>query len=682
MEAKVFVLRKVFARENKIPVVVKAIILKETHKALYLYGHGTLESQKMNICCICGRQLTHPVSVVLGIGPECGSHYWDWDKIGGYSEALLESLKVKITDVKIDQWVPKSVVKSNTPTEGELFVPDNHPMNPAKQIAPVQPVFVEKLPEKYVTLATYKATGEYGVKITFPFDYKVVEQVKTLSGRRFHAEGEVKYWTAPLTQENVDALKGFGFTLRPDVEQALPKPLPTEVPEIKELSINNGLSLKPYQIKGVEFIQKQQGRALLADEMGLGKTAQALTWLAANPTLRPVVIITPASVKSAWKNEVGKWMPGTKVQILSGRTPQPIIEDIVIINYDTLASWVDSLKRVMPKVVITDECHYYKNNNADRTKAIKKLAKNIPHFIALSGTPIVNRPVEMFNAISIINPTLFNSFWQFAQRYCNPINNGYGWNFNGSSNTQELHKKLTDSIMIRRLKKDVLTELPDKVWNYIPVELDNRREYEKASADFIQYVRSTKGNSAAEKASNAQTLAEIEGLKQLAVAGKLKQAISWIEDFLETDEKLVIFATHKFVIEALMKQFPTAVKIDGSTPVSDRQAAVDKFQKDPNIKLFVGNIKAAGVGITLTAASNVAILELPWTPGDLVQAEDRCHRIGQKNAVTIHYLLAEGTIEQKIAELLDKKRVVLGQVLDGHDKQNQSLLADLLDSYK
>ena len=168
----------------------------------------------------------------------------------------------------------------------------------------------------------------------------------------------------------------------------------------------------------------------------------------------------------------------------------------------------------------------------------------------------------------------------------------------------------------------------------------------------------------------------------MAVEAKLPHAIEWIDDFLDTGEKLVVFCTHKFVVDALMKEFSKeAVKLDGRTSGPDRQLAVDKFQNEPETRLFVGNIQAAGVGITLTAASSVAFLELPWTSGSLRQAEDRVHRIGQKNAVNVYYLLAEYTIEEKIATLLDDKRKVLDSVLDGKETEDSSLIMDLIENY-
>jgi len=333
--------------------------------------------------------------------------------------------------------------------------------------------------------------------------------------------------------------------------------------------------------------------------------------------------------------------------------------------------------------LITDECHYYKNNKARRTKAVKAISKNIDHIIALSGTPIVNKPIEAFNAIHLINPDLFPKFISFAYTYCGAKHNGYGWDFNGATNTERLHKILTDSIMIRRLKKDVLPELPDKQYSFVPMELNNRKDYESAERDFIAFIKVKKGEEAARKAEGAETLAAIEGLKQLAVQGALDESIAWIENFIEVESKLVVFATHRFVIDTLMKKFgDEAVRLDGLTSMENRQRAVDIFQLNPKVKLFIGNIQAAGVGITLTAASNVVFLELPWTPGALVQAIDRVHRIGQKDSVNVYYLFAVDTIMEKIANLIDKKQKILDAVLDGKESDTSSLLGELMKEYE
>ena len=443
--------------------------------------------------------------------------------------------------------------------------------------------------------------------------------------------------------------------------------------------------LYQFQLEDVLKMEQMEGRVLIASEMGLGKTIQSLAWLQLHPEKRPAIIVVPASLKLNWEKEAKLWMsPEPNIQILFGKKmPESIIGDIIIINYDILPTWLEQLQRIKPQVLVLDEIHYVKNNKTHRTKAVKALGKDIPHILGLSGTPIVNRPVEAYNAIKLIDPTAIPSFWEYTQKYCDAKHNSFGWNFNGASNTEELHRRLTGSVMIRRKKVEVLAELPDKTFSVVPIEIDNRKEYQKAESNFINWVRENQGDEKAQRASNAEALARIEGLKQLTVKGKLNQVIDWITDFLEVGGKLVVFATHKLTIDVLMETFgDQAVKIDGSVSTQARQDVVDKFQNDPSCRLFVGNVKAAGVGITLTASSSVAFVELPWTPGELSQASDRVHRIGQKNAVNIYYLLARGSIEETISEMLDRKRKVLDSILDGKETDEQSMLSELLNSYR
>lgn len=534
--------------------------------------------------------------------------------------------------------------------------------------------------KKRVTIATNEK-NEKVLRIVFHYSEEMLKMVREIPGRRYHSEN--KCWSAPLNTKNIETLADAGFALEDKVTEFFKESKAyTQQLVIQGIPGLKG-NLYPFQNKGVAFVEANKGRALIADEMGLGKTIQALAWLQLHKEKRPVLIIVPASLKLNWEREALAWLPNPRTELLSGTLPWIPTGDILIINYDILHKWLYILKKMNPQVMITDECHYYKNNGANRTKAIKMLGKGIPHVIALSGTPIVNRPIEAYNAIHLINPDLFPNFWNYTHRYCSAVYNGFGWDFNGASNTEELHKKLVDTVMIRRLKKDVLMDLPEKVKSFVPMELTNAKDYAEAENNFIAFIKKRKGADAAERASNAQALVEIETLKQIAVKGKMSQAIEWISDFLEVDGKLVIFAVHRNVINLLMETFhDVAVKVDGSVTQVDRQRAVDSFQNDDKVRLFIGNIQAAGVGITLTASSNVAFLELPWTPGAVTQAEDRCHRIGQRDSVNIHYLLATGTIEERIAKLLDQKRKVLDAVLDGKLTTTESLLSELMKQYE
>lgn len=670
--AKLIHISKGIAKEKGIPVWFVATTLKETGKAIYLYGHGTTETKAMGICCNCGRTLTHPVSVLLGIGPECGQHFHDWNAVGGYTEENIERLKQAVRSITIDTWVPKTCILEVQETEDTVNVPKNHHMLNGKTNGPTK--------KQAILAKTIK--GNERIKISFPFDRATLEQVKTLSGRKYHSEG--KFWSCPVTFEAVEQLKEWGF----EIGEILTKKLEDKKVNVKDVETDTEIpglkgTLYPFQKQGVAFIEKRNGRALIGDEMGLGKTVQVLAWLQLRKDIRPVIIVTPANAKLVWRNHIRDWMSDYgKVEVLNGTKAENINADIVIINYDILPHWLDELKKMEPKCVVADECHYFKNNKAQRTKAIKKLVSNVPHFIPVSGTFITNRPAEGFNAINLVEPTLFNSFFKYAMKYCNARHNGFGWDFTGASNTQELHNILTNTMMIRRLKADVLTELPDKIRAFVPLEITTKDEYQKAEAQFIEWLKENKGEMTAARAEKAETLVKIESLKQLCIRGKIKQAIQWIRDFLDSDGKLVVFAIHKETITALMNEFKNvAVKIDGSTPQDKRTEVAKQFQTDEKTRLFIGNVQAAGIAITLTAASSVAFVELPWTPGELTQAEDRCHRIGQKNAVNVYYLISENTIEEKIATLLDKKRKVLDSVLDGRETEEETLFSELIKNY-
>lgn len=513
------------------------------------------------------------------------------------------------------------------------------------------------------------------VKITFPFSYENLDQVKSLPMRKYVPDG--KWWKAPLDLETLELLLEWNWTLDEGLWEYF-KSQKEKSNTLTEVEINNLKGeLFNYQKQGVSFLEKRNGRAIIADEMGLGKTAQALAYLANHPDTRPAIIICPATIKLNWAREIEKWMDTSEyITILSGQTPYKFDGDIIIINYDILPYWIEELMNFKPEIIIADECHFFKNNKANRTKAVKRLAKKTTKFIALSGTPITSRPIEFYNAIKVIEPLMFPNYMHYAERYCDAKHNGFGWDFSGASNIAELHDKLNNRIMIRRLKKDVLKDLPDKIRSFVPIEINNRKEYNNAELEFETFATNVN------KSSKLEIQNKTEALRQIAIDGKMTQAIQWIKDFLEIGEKLVVFAWHKKVIKQLMEEFKDiAVKVDGSVTGTERQTAIDRFQSDRDVQLFVGNIKAAGVGITLTAASNVAFVELPWTSGELDQAEDRCHRIGQKDTVNVHYLLAENTIDEHIAKMIDEKRKVVDGVLDGKQTDSESLLIELINQY-
>lgn len=557
------------------------------------------------------------------------------------------------------------------------------------------------------------------IKLVFNYDPLVILKVKDISGRRYYNTDNEKYWTVPKTASNLKSLVNMGFVPSKELLYLLDgkQNAPISFEGIKG-------KLWPYQVAGATRLAGELNlRGILADEMGLGKTAQALAALHTRRSVAlPALVICPSIAKYTWEREAKTWLPDTKTYIINGYANNvwhiPDDNELTIINYEVLADQLDKkmmmqvakkknipLKEVKPifryegwgsflkdagyMTIIMDESHKIKNMKSSRTKAVRSLAKRKDFVIAISGTPIENRPKEIYPILDIVCPKLFGSWWSFAHRYCDAKNeNGWGWNFNGATNTKELNEILTENVMIRRLKKDVLKDLPTKIRTVIPVDI-NLKEYKKAEKDLFSFIQKMKGELDHDKAAARivkakEGLALIERCKQAAVVGKLESAIEWIEDHLESGRKLVVFAHHTFVLDMLEKQFKDiSVRVDGSISAAQKKEAETKFQTQDNIKLFLGNIKSAGVAITLTAASDTLTLELGWTPGEHDQAEDRVHRFGQKaDSVNAYYIVAKNTIEEDIADRLDTKRNILAQVLDGKDAEGDSMFMELLENYQ
>ena len=393
--------------------------------------------------------------------------------------------------------------------------------------------------------------------------------------------------------------------------------------------------------------------------MGLGKTIQALAYLQIHPELRPAIIVCPASVKFNWRNEINQWLTTVESVVVVNKKEDISRASIVIINYDILKKWLSTLQAINPQIIIFDESHVLKNSKTARTQAAVELSMD-RQVIGLTGTPLLNRPSELFPQLSIVNPKAYpkKSFFSFAIKYCNAHKTNFGWDFAGSSHIKELAEEIK-GFMIRRTKAQVLPELPPKRRTKVPLPMSNRKDYDIAFAEFKAW------RAEEEKPYWRNALEWLETLKQHCTKGKLEAGKLWVQEFLETGNKLVLFCTHKATIDFFMQEFKDcAVKIDGSTSQAERERAVYLFQKDESTRLFVGNIKAAGIGITLTAASNVAFIEMDWSPALHDQAEDRCNRIGQKTYVNCHYLLAENTFDEDICRMLENKRGIINQVLE------------------
>jgi hypothetical protein len=434
-----------------------------------------------------------------------------------------------------------------------------------------------------------------------------------------------------------------------------------------------GGKLAPFQWAGVRYALDAR-RTFVADEQGLGKTVQALTTLEADGAW-PAVVVCPASLKLTWEREAERWLPHRTRAVVSGRGTAAPNADLIIVNYEIVAAHREGLSRQRPKALVLDESHYCKNPRAKRTHAVRRLAQTLPTGalrLALTGTPVMNRPDEIVAQLRILGRLEeFGSGARLKRR------------FTGMGAEERLHWHLRRTCFVRRLKQDVLPQLPAKRQVVVPVALDNEEEYRLAERDVIAWLREQpldlkELNAKVAATLRAERLAQIGTLKRLAARGKLAAATTWIHDFLESGEPLIVFAHHEEVQTAILQRFPDAGHLLGRDSTAARQATVEAFQAGDGPQLLVCSTLAAGHGITLTRASNVAFLELEWTPAAHDQAEDRCHRIGQHDAVTAWYLLAAKTIDETIAELLQGKRGIVGAVTDGRRDTGDGLVEEVV----
>jgi SWI/SNF-related matrix-associated actin-dependent regulator 1 of chromatin subfamily A len=458
----------------------------------------------------------------------------------------------------------------------------------------------------------------------------------------------------------------------------------------------DGMAYLPYQLAGIAYATRRQN-TLIADEMGLGKTIQAIGAWNADTAAKSALVVCPASLKINWAREWQKWdTRSATVGIANGSIPAT---DIVIVNYDILHKHSAALRAREWDLLISDECHYAKNPKAARTKSLlgawdkdpEKRIAPIParRRIFLTGTPILNRPIEVWPILHAIAPAGIGKNWRhFVTRYCAGVQGRHGWDVSGSSNLTELQDELRATCMVRRLKSQVLTELPAKRRQIITLPADGcakiigaEIEAQVALDDRMASLRvavelaKTQDDAAYDAAVTAlhdagmAAFAEISKIRHATAMAKLPLVIQHVRDQLDAGGKIVLFAHHHDVIDALAAEFGAcAVTLTGSDSQEHRQASVDRFQNDDACTLFLGSIGAAGVGITLTESAHVIFAELDWVPGRISQAEDRTHRIGQTRSVLIQHLVLDGSIDAKMAKTLVEKQAVIDAALDDRER--------------
>lgn len=429
-----------------------------------------------------------------------------------------------------------------------------------------------------------------------------------------------------------------------------------------------------------------------------GKTVEALSWMV-YANAYPALYVVNAPTKLQWQSAYRKWVGATKkhypdVEVLSGRKPYPLSRyKSYIINWDILSNWAGHyeyneetqkttyvcdgpLAKVGFRLLVGDECQALGNKDSHRSMAFKALSEVIPHVIGMSGTPAMSKPMQFWTLLSIVEPDMFKNHWFFINRYCNPEVSEHGTTYNGASNVEELHELLV-KCMLRRTKSEVMKDLPPKVMEVVPLEI--------SSSDMESYYDEERDvfSGATKKGDHESARNKVAHLLRTAYALKEKSMLLWLEDFLSSGKKLLLFAWHRSVVEVLydsLKKYNPAMLYGGMT-ANEREAARLKFIEDKTCMVMVANIQAGGVGIDgwQNCCDSVAFAEFAHTPALHNQATDRLHRGGQANTVTAYYLTAPGTIDDEALEVLDTRAKMMSSIMDGVEMADTDLLTELLE---
>ncbi|NXP17791.1 ZRAB3 endonuclease, partial [Scytalopus superciliaris] len=447
--------------------------------------------------------------------------------------------------------------------------------------------------------------------------------------------------------------------------------------------------LLPFQEKGIMFALQRNGRCMIADEMGLGKTIQAIAISYYYKTEWPLLIVVPSSLRYPWVDEMEKWIPELSpgdISIIQNKTDIGGISTskVTILGYGLLTSdaqtLIDTLYRQNFKVVVIDESHYMKSRNATRSKILLPIVQKALRAVLLTGTPALGRPEELFMQIEALFPRRFGTWSEYSKKYCNARVRFFGkraqWDCRGASNLEELHQLLSE-IMIRRLKNDVLTQLPPKVRQRIPFDLPQAAA-KNLNATFAEWEKLMRNlSSDASESHFSQVMSVITRMYKETAIAKAGAVKDYIKMMLENDKlKFLVFAHHLSMLqactEAVIESKVRYIRIDGSVPSAERIHLVHQFQKDPETRVAILSIQAAGQGLTFTAATHVVFAELYWDPGHIRQAEDRAHRIGQCSSINIHFLVARGTMDTLLWAMLNRKAKVTGSTLNGRKEKMQA----------
>jgi len=537
--------------------------------------------------------------------------------------------------------------------------------------------------------------------ISFQYKPNLVEAVKLLPGKRW--DGVNKVWLVPIKFENAVTRFGEAYGFKFGKKIVTSEEVAYELPPLPELTIPlklaEGVIPYPYQKQGIARGLELK-RFLNGDKPGLGKTIQAIATVHNAPkddVAYPCLVICPSTLKENWKREFKKFTGKDRSLILEDSNKRTFpqfynagLTDVFITNFESLKKYFVhsmtntegqklTLKHIefkpeitMFKSIIIDESHRVKNGSAQASKFCMGISQGKSYVILLSGTPVINKPKDLVSQLHIMGRLPdFGGYQGFVSRYCGGAN--------GASNLRELNYRLNKTCFFQREKHDVLKDLPAKVRQTVICEISNRKEYIDAEADLVRYLREYKqaSDEKIQKSMKGEVMVRINVLRQISARGKVGEVIEFVNDMLDQEEKVILFVNLHEVGNELRKHFPKAVAVTGLDSRESRQAAVDRFQSDPTCTLIICSIKAAGVGLTLTASSNVAFVEFPWTFADCEQCEDRAHRIGQLDSVTAYYFLGRNTIDEKIYQIIQTKKD-MAATITGSSEQVEESTVDLI----
>jgi SWI/SNF-related matrix-associated actin-dependent regulator 1 of chromatin subfamily A len=548
-------------------------------------------------------------------------------------------------------------------------------------------------------------SNEFNVVIGFDrFKDRNNNEIKKLSGAKFN-------WTRKMYQvplhyrSELEVIKEKCRAEWIKIEDNLPEvigeiaPMPDLHFDIGIVNRENGFKPRPYQLQGIaRGIQLK--KFINGDEQGLGKTLQSIGTIYGaamqGEIVYPCLVICPSSTKINWKREWEMWT-GKKAIVLDdkikntwNRYYEVANVDVFIVNYESLKKYfVDfmppkgklksSADIIMnPKVnlfnsVIIDEIHRCKDTSTQQTKLALRIARGKKYRIGLTGTMVVNKPADAMPQLAIIGMNV--DVKKFKARYCE--------GGNGASNLNELRHMLYSNCYFRREKKEVAKDLPDKQRQTILCDITTRNEYNIAKNDFVKWMEDSGcDDEEIARKLRGEIMVRMGVLKQISAKGKINEVKEFVDEVVESGEKIIIFHNLHEIGDSLRKLYPNAVSVNGRLSAEEKQKSIDGFQQNPKVQIIICNIKAAGVGITLTASSRVAFVEYPWTYADCVQCEDRAHRIGQKNNVMCTYFLGDKTIDEEMYQMIQNKRHTANTITGATDTMEMSFIDNVMGMFK